>query len=102
VQSYAGPTLLGIQSGTFSVKIGDNSRTMQPGEFASVPAGAAVQVTASAAGNLLAPSVLPAGQPVFLPQTAGTMESIAPFASLALHAMGWTINRRRAQPRWQP
>jgi MYXO-CTERM domain-containing protein len=103
-QSYAGPTLLSVQSGKFTVKIGDTSRGMQAGDFAMVQASTAVQLKSDAAGHVLALSVLPAGQPQLLPQTGSVDSPAAPYVipallGLALLALGWAIQRRRSSAR---
>ena len=103
-QSYAGPTLLNVQSGKFTLKMGDTSRGMQTGDFAMVQAGTAVQLKAETAGHVLTLSVLPAGQPQLLPQTGSLTSPVEPYVipallGLALLAAGWVIYWRRTNAR---
>ena len=103
-QSYAGPTLLNVQSGKFTLKTGDTSRSMQTGDFAMVQAGTAVQLKSETAGHVLTLSVLPAGQPQLLPQTGSPTSPVEPYVipallGLALLALGWVIHWRRSSSR---
>jgi quercetin dioxygenase-like cupin family protein len=100
MQSYGGPTLINIQSGSFTLKMGDNSRSMQPGDYTIVQAGTPVQFKAEAAGHMLALSIVPAGQPALLPQTGGMIETAKQYTGLALIGLvlvisGLVIQRRR-------
>lgn len=62
-QTYSGPTMFNVQSGRYTVKVGNDSQTVQPGSYLTVQAGTPVQMTASEAGKVLALSIAPSGQP---------------------------------------
>ena len=62
-QTYSGPTMLKAQSGSYTVKVGGESRTVQAGSYLTVQAGTPVQITAGDGGKVLALSIVPAGQP---------------------------------------
>lgn len=98
MQSFAGPTLLSVQSGQFTLRMGANSRPLQGGDFAMIPPGTPVQVKADAAGHLLAESIVASGQPVMLPQTGGStaelVASLAALIGLLVLTLAWIVRRR--------
>jgi len=64
-QTYAGPTLFNVQSGSFNVKVGNDLQVVQAGSYWTVQAGTPVQASGSPTegGTMLALSIVPAGQP---------------------------------------
>jgi len=101
-QTYAGPALLSIQSGAFTVGLGAEARKVQAGDFVTVQPGTPVRVQADAGagGRILMLAVIPTRQPTTLPKTGAETSLLLLIAgALLLILLGVLALRRRTSLR---